>query len=55
LKALFQGQRLAQGLPVFLDAAAAGAGQIALMGGLEHQDQGEFFFTRQALAHEVAG
>ena len=55
LKALFQGQRLSQGLPVLLDAAAALAGQIALVGGLQHQDQGKFFFTLEALLHEVTG
>ena len=55
LEALLQGQRLSQGLPVLLDAAAALAGQVALVGGLQHQDQGKFFLTRQALLHEVTG
>jgi hypothetical protein len=55
LKALFQSQRLSYGLTVLLDAAAALAGQIALMGGLKHQDQGKLFFTLEALLHVVKG
>ena len=42
-QAFLQSQGLAQGVLVFLDAAAALAGQVALMGGLQHQDQGKFF------------
>ncbi len=53
LEALFQGQGLSQGLPIFLDAAAALAGQIALVRGLQHQDQGKFLLPLEALLHEV--
>ena len=45
-QALLQGQGLAQGVLIFLDAAAALAGQVALMGGLQHQDQGKFLVPR---------
>ena len=55
LQALLQGEGLSQSFPVLLDAAAPLAGQIALVSGLEHQDQGEFFLTPEALLHEVTG
>ena len=54
-QALLQGQGLAQGLPIFLDAAATRAGQVALMGGLQHQDQGELLFPLQPFLYQVAG
>ena len=54
-EALLQGQRLPQGITIFLDAAAALAGQIALMAGLQHEHQGKLLLPLEALFHEVAG
>ena len=53
-QAFLQGQGLAQGVLIFLDAAAALAGQVALMGGLQHQDQGEFFCPLKPLLQQIA-
>ena len=53
-QAFLQGQGLSQALLIFLDAAAAGAGQVALMGGLQHQHQGKFFLPLKPFLQQVA-
>ncbi len=53
-QAFLQGQGLLQGVMVFLDAAATGAGEIALVGGLQHQDQGKLILALKPLGEEIA-
>jgi hypothetical protein len=53
VQAFLQGQHLPQGLPVFLNPAAAGATEIAHMRGLEHQYQREFLLTLPMLFSQI--